>query len=101
VNMLNRHSRAADSGWSSNLEVGRGAKNCSPRKRISVAKHSQTKPRTRTDTLVRPKQRKRDMRFCNADVQEVGCEGVNWIKLAQDRDKWRSSVNAVMSLRIS
>ena len=32
--------------------------------------------------------------------QEVGCESMNWIDLAQDRDRWRSLVNAVMNLRV-
>jgi hypothetical protein len=28
---------------------------------------------------------------------EAGCEGMDWIDLAQDRDRWRALVNAVMS----
>jgi hypothetical protein len=34
------------------------------------------------------------------DLREVGCGCVDWIGLAQDRERWRALVNAVMNLRV-
>ena len=33
-------------------------------------------------------------------LQEVGCEDVDWIDVASDRDRWRALVSAVMNLRV-
>ena len=35
------------------------------------------------------------------DLQEVGCGYMDWIGLAQDRDRWRKLVSAVMNLRVA
>jgi hypothetical protein len=34
------------------------------------------------------------------DLEEVGWGGVDWIGLAQDRNRWRALVNSVMNLRV-
>jgi hypothetical protein len=34
------------------------------------------------------------------DVDEIGCEGMDWYHLAQDRVHWLALVNTVMSLRV-
>jgi len=34
------------------------------------------------------------------DLQEVGCGYLDWIRLAQDRDRWRTLVSAVINLRV-
>jgi len=42
----------------------------------------------------------RDMDNIRMDLQEVGCGYMDWIGLAQDRDRWRTLVSAVMNLRV-
>ena len=34
------------------------------------------------------------------DLQEMGCWGMNWIELAQDRDRWQELANAVMNFGV-
>ena len=48
--------------------------------------------------LGRPRRRWEDN--IKIELQEVGCRGVDWIEVAQDRDRWRALVNAVMNLRV-
>jgi hypothetical protein len=60
--------------------------------RVLVEKPEEKRP------LRRPRRRWEDS--IRMDLQEVGCGGMDWIGLAQDRDRWRAVVNAVMNLRI-
>jgi hypothetical protein len=48
--------------------------------------------------LGRPRHRCED--GIKTDLREIGWVGVEWIHLAQDRDRWRAVVNAVMDLRV-
>jgi len=40
------------------------------------------------------------IKFIRIDLQEVGCGYMDWIGLAQYRDRWRTLVSAVMNLRV-
>jgi len=60
--------------------------------RILVGKPEEKRP------LGRPGRRWEDN--IKMDLREVGCGGMDWIELAEDRDKWRALVNAVMNLRV-
>jgi hypothetical protein len=48
--------------------------------------------------LGRPRRRLDDN--INMYVQEVGCGGMDWIDLAEDRNRWRALVYEVMSFRV-
>ena len=48
--------------------------------------------------LVRPRRRWEDN--IEMDLREVGCGGMDWIDLTQDRDRWWLFVNLVMNLRV-
>jgi len=60
--------------------------------RVLVGKPEVKKP------VGRPRHRWEDN--IKMDVQEVGCGGIDWIKLAQDRDRLRALLNAIMNLRV-
>jgi len=49
-------------------------------------------------TLGRP--RRRWENNIKMNLQEVGCEGIDWIELAQDRERWWALVNAVRDHRV-
>jgi hypothetical protein len=48
--------------------------------------------------LERPRRRWED--GIKMDLREIGCGGVEWTHLSQDRDRWLALVNAVMNLRV-
>jgi len=60
--------------------------------RILVGKPEGKRPLVRT--------RRRWVDNIKMDLHEVECGGVDWIELAQDRDRWRALVHAVMNLRV-
>jgi len=60
--------------------------------RVLVGKPEGKKP------LGRPRRRWEDN--IKMDLKEVGCGGMDWIDLYQDRDRWRALVNAVMNFRV-
>jgi len=59
--------------------------------RVLVGKSEGKRP------LGRPRRRWVDIR---TDLQEVGCGYMDWVRLAHDRDRWRTLVSAVMNLRV-
>jgi hypothetical protein len=69
------------------MEKGRGVY------RVLVGKPEKKRP------LVRPRLRWEDN--IKTDLQKVECGGMDWIELAQDKDRWRELVNVLMNLRVS
>ena len=63
---------------------------------IGVYRVLVTKPEGKRP-LERPRHRWKNIKM---DLQEVGCEGMDWIDVAQDMDRWRALVCAVMNLRV-
>ena len=66
-------------------------------KRSSVYRILVGKPEGKRQ-LGRPRHRWEDNIKMN--LQEVGCGGMDWMELAQDRDRWQALVNAVMNLQV-
>jgi hypothetical protein len=60
--------------------------------KVLVGKPEEKRP------LRRPRRRWEDV--IRMDLRETGLGGVDWIRLAQDRDRWRAVVNAVMNLLV-
>jgi hypothetical protein len=60
--------------------------------RILVGKPEGKRP------LGRPRRRWVDT--IKMDLRDIGWDGVDWIELAQDRDRWRALLNTVMNLRV-
>jgi hypothetical protein len=60
--------------------------------RILVGKPEEKRP------LGRPRRRWVDN--IKMDLRKIGWDGMDWIDLAQDRDRWRALVNTVMNLRV-
>jgi hypothetical protein len=56
--------------------------------RVLVGKHEEKRPRRRWVDNIK------------MDLQEKECGGMDWIELAEDRDKWRALLNVVMNLRV-
>jgi hypothetical protein len=76
-------------GWAGHVARMGGGRNVY---RVLVGKPEGKRP------LERPRRRWED--GIRMDLREIVWGGVEWINLAQDRDRWRAVVNAVMNLRV-
>jgi len=79
---VNKSRRMRWAGHVARMGEGRGVY------RVLVGKNERQRP------LGRPRHRWEDS--IKMDLQEVGCGGMDWIELAQERDMWRALVNAVV-----
>jgi hypothetical protein len=52
----------------------------------------------RNKPLGRPRCRWKD--GITMDLRQIGCGGMDWIDLAQNRDQWRARMNTVTNLRV-
>jgi hypothetical protein len=57
--------------------------------RVLVGKRPLGRPRLRWEDNIK------------VDLQEVGCGGMDWIELAEDRDRWQALVNVIMNLPVA
>jgi hypothetical protein len=86
IDLVIKSRRIKWAGHAARMGEGRGAY------RVLVGKPARRKPHGR------PRRRWADN--IKMDLQEVGCGSLDWIELAQDRDRRRTIVNAVMNLRV-
>jgi hypothetical protein len=63
--------------------------------------HTRATRRNNPENTILPSHRRENLKSYNIkmDLVQVGWVGVDWIGLAQDRDKWRVLVHSVMNLR--
>jgi hypothetical protein len=81
-----KYTRMRWTGHVARMGEGRGVS------RVLVGKPEGKRP------LGRPRRRCEDN--IKMDLREIGIDGANWIRLAQDRVRWRGFVNTVMNLRV-
>jgi hypothetical protein len=100
ANILNKQPRTNNKGWSSSLGLGLELTTLHLKKKKFVTRIS-VDPQTCTDSLdKRPKRRNMNVRIELWTLEKWNGVMLDWISLAQDRNRWRSHVNSVMSLRV-